>query len=291
MARQPDDTGAWMASVDKRLRDMLTRVASITGGSGGGSGPYDAGDITTGTLDVARLPSIPASQTGSGTFATARIPNLPAAQITSGTLDVARLPSLPASQITSGVLDPARQALSNQFGPEDSGFVAWSHDPAACSSVAAGPATQRAYFAGIVLRSATTLNRVHLFKTNDTAPVLTGAYVGLYDSAGNRVAVSANSTGSFTTGGQLQTVSLTGAYSAAAGYYWAAVLLVGTTIPTLAMGSSASVNGPTAGGGAAYGSGFKRYNRLSATNTTLPTSFNTTSGVSNDANAFWMAVS
>lgn len=68
----------------------------------------DAAFIVSGTLDLARLPSLPASKTTSGTFDVARIPALPASQTTSGAFDTARIPSLDAAKVTSGSFDTAR---------------------------------------------------------------------------------------------------------------------------------------------------------------------------------------
>lgn len=50
------------------------------------SGTHPASAITSGTFDVARIPTLDASKIGTGTLDTARIPNLDASKITAGTL-------------------------------------------------------------------------------------------------------------------------------------------------------------------------------------------------------------
>ena len=55
-------------------------------GAAASSHTHAAGDITSGTLAVARIPNLAASKITSGTFAAARIPNLSASKITAGTL-------------------------------------------------------------------------------------------------------------------------------------------------------------------------------------------------------------
>lgn len=55
---------------------------------------HAAGDVTSGTFDAARIPSLAAGKITSGTFDAARIPSLNASKIGSGTLAAARLPAM-----------------------------------------------------------------------------------------------------------------------------------------------------------------------------------------------------
>ena len=82
----------WSAnSGDTFIQNKPTLGTASTRNTGTGSG-----DIpllgTGGTLGVARIPSLPASQITSGTFGAARIPSLPASRINSGTFADARIP-------------------------------------------------------------------------------------------------------------------------------------------------------------------------------------------------------
>lgn len=81
---------------------------------------FDASNITTGVFNIARIPSLDASNIPSGTFTTSQIPSLDASKITSGTFDAARIPSLSASTITTGVLPsnvlPLSGVTSNIYG-------------------------------------------------------------------------------------------------------------------------------------------------------------------------------
>ena len=79
-------------------------------------GTNDAGNVTIGTLDAARLGSSPTSSKvlfGDNTWRTLVASDLPAhthdaGDIATGTLAVARVPSLPASQIATGTMAAAR---------------------------------------------------------------------------------------------------------------------------------------------------------------------------------------
>lgn len=68
----------------------------------------DTAKITTGVFAIARIPDLDAAKVTTGTFADARIPNLNASKVNAGTFDAARIPGLDASKITSGVIDVAR---------------------------------------------------------------------------------------------------------------------------------------------------------------------------------------
>lgn len=63
---------------------------------------HSASEITSGTLDSARIPNLSASKITSGTLDSARIPNLSASKITSGTLSSDRLPSIPFNLLPVG---------------------------------------------------------------------------------------------------------------------------------------------------------------------------------------------
>lgn len=83
------------------ISDGTTWTPLTSGAAGGG---IDAGQITSGVLALARIPSLPAGQITTGVLAAAQIPALDASKITTGTFPVAQIPNLAASKITSGVL-------------------------------------------------------------------------------------------------------------------------------------------------------------------------------------------
>ena len=89
-------------------KPISTAVQTALNGKAASSHNHSADNITSGTLNVARIPSLDASKTNAGIFADARIPNLSASKITSGVFEDARIPSLSASKITTGTFADAR---------------------------------------------------------------------------------------------------------------------------------------------------------------------------------------
>ena len=87
------------AEIDTGLT-LTTRLA----GKADVAHTHAAGDITSGTFDVARIPSLDATKITTGTFAADRIPGLDASKITTGVIDIARIPVLPGNKtvVSSG---------------------------------------------------------------------------------------------------------------------------------------------------------------------------------------------
>lgn len=81
-------------------------------GAAASSHNHAASNITSGTLDVARIPNLAATKITSGTFDAGRIPNLAASKITSGTLSSDRLPIVPVAKGGTGA-NNAFNARSN----------------------------------------------------------------------------------------------------------------------------------------------------------------------------------
>lgn len=85
-----------VAGNDPRLTDARTPTAHN----------HDADDITTGTLDAARIPNLAAGKVTSGVFDAARIPPITSAMITDGTItnaDVSASAGIVATKLASGV--------------------------------------------------------------------------------------------------------------------------------------------------------------------------------------------
>ena len=106
----PDSAGVSSiitADVDAAFINALTIDADTLGGNN--SSYYtNAGNLSTGTVDSARLPSLATADIVTGTFDSARLPSLDASDIASGIFDSARIPLLAAADISNGIFDSAR---------------------------------------------------------------------------------------------------------------------------------------------------------------------------------------
>lgn len=97
---------------DVTVEGSLTTTQPLSVPSVSGSGQnlteLNAGNLSSGTVPLARLPGLPASQITSGTISQNRLTSLNADSLVSGTVPAARIPGLSASKITSGTLSAAR---------------------------------------------------------------------------------------------------------------------------------------------------------------------------------------
>ncbi len=94
-----------------------TVTATAFSGNGANLTAINAANLTTGVLDVNRVPNLDAGKITTGSLDVNRIPNLDAGKITAGSLDVARIPNLDAAKITTGTLNNSR--LSTVVGRTD----------------------------------------------------------------------------------------------------------------------------------------------------------------------------
>ncbi|WP_030248083.1 hypothetical protein [Streptomyces sp. NRRL S-455] len=140
----------------------------------------------------------------------------------------------------SDVADPAkaRDGLGLvDMTPADAGLITWSYPPWAASS--AGPGNSGIiYFMRCKIPAARPVTGVRLYQTAPGASLTAGqCLVGLYDSSGNRVAISSDQSTTWASGSQVnKDCAFTSQYAASPGYYWAAMLFVGSAGPSWSKG-------------------------------------------------------
>lgn len=177
-------------------------------------------------------------------------------------------------------------APGNAFQAEDVGYIAWAYDPVVItnqSSVVNGTL----YLCQLNIRyPATITNLVVQLQAGATTPTANQNYLGLYNSAGAKVAATAAAafdTPSATSGGK--SVALSTPYAAAAGKYWVAILMNAAT-PAMMFrnGSVLNANPGLAAAAARFainGTGL----------TSLPSSITPASNVIASGIPFWVAAS
>lgn len=180
------------------------------------------------------------------------------------------------------VLQALLDTLERQ--PNERGFISWTQQPESTQSVGTAPPTGSMRLQRHKVRKSTTITNLHVVVLTVGSGLTAGQnFLGLYDSAGNLLAQSADQSTAWT-GAGLKTTPLTTPYVAAAGDYYVGILAVGTTPPAFARGhdnSSSFMNGLTASGQHLYISHGAGLTALPATVT-----LTTTSGTS-----FWSGTS
>lgn len=139
-------------------------------------------------------------------------------------------------------LNAALSELQNApgIGPEDYGLVSWSYPVMQCSgsAVPTSGTVRMVRLPTLAVTTTITSLACHI-ATAPTTPTAGQNFMGLYDSTGTRVAVTADATTPFTTTGD-KVIALTAPYVAAPGNYWVAILANAATPPAFSLCASHS---------------------------------------------------
>lgn len=171
--------------------------------------------------------------------------------------------------------------------PEDQGLLAWAFDPVHAVSFNATSSGAIALSKVWLRQAATVTNIIYAVVDAGTGIVAGQNFVGLYNSAGTRVGVSADQSANMGSAGTIVTAALTSPYAAAAGFYWVAFLTNATGSPTIARPGSLAVTGLAAIGGTAATS---RFGTIGSGQTSLPSSFTPASIIGVKNGLFWAAI-
>lgn len=189
--------------------------------------------------------------------------------------------------IQAGLLQyPLSVVNDPTFTPADHGLITWTHDPATLRSASNATTSGTVYLCKvkIVNRSTVVSNVIIGIEAAGSGLTSGQSFVGLYDSSGTRLAVSADQSASWASTG-MKTIALTAAQTLAVGSYYVAILSVGTTPPQFSMGAGGSANINV---GLASGSG--RFLAGPASQTSLPASI-TLASQPTTTGARWAALS
>lgn len=191
----------------------------------GGSGTAPVTSVNTKTGDVV-LTATDVSAEAAGTAVL-----LAGTQTITGAKTFSAVPSSSVAPTTANHL--ARKsyvdaaAFVGEWSPADHGLAAWAFDPALAVSTGLYPGSGPMRVTAVILRAATTINRIVWFATGYAGGLQTGSWAALYNSSGTRVAATGDmSTAAYEpaeehdAGGGTISSPLTAAYSAAAGVYY-----------------------------------------------------------------------
>lgn len=190
------------------------------------------------------------------------------------------------------ILDPVAEARArlnhDKPVPEDQNLLAWTGDPNDAGHVTAQSAAGvggRVTLVRIKFWRPTLVSNIWLGLSGlPTSGPLADCYIGLYDSDGVRVAVSADITASLTTGATAKPLAMVTPYQADPGFYYIALLLNGTwatnSFTLKATGAGVSVN-------AGLSAGSLRYSTLLTGQTTLPASITLANQATSTINTGW----
>jgi hypothetical protein len=178
-----------------------------------------------------------------------------------------------------------RPSRDDAAEPADHGYLAWALDPGSLVN----QTTQTAgvlYGTRLEIRRTLTVTNVVLFCSTAGSTLTSGQnLVGLYNSSGTRIGVSADQTTAWGTSGVKTAALASGPFALSAGYVWVVLVTNGTTPPQFGTGSLFSV-----GANAGLTAAGTRFASQGTSQTSLPASITPGSWLQN-ANAPWAALS
>ncbi|MEU3990107.1 hypothetical protein AB0F24_17320 [Streptomyces platensis] len=172
--------------------------------------------------------------------------------------------------------------------PAEQNLLAWTYNPDMAGHVTAqssGGVAGRITLVRLILRKQITWTNIWLGLAGvDTGATLANCYLGVYDSGGNRVGVTADISTSLMSSAIAKPFALTSPFTAAAGTYFIAMLLNGTwttnSLTFKASGAGISVN-------AGLSAPNLRYSNMLTGQTSLPSSLTLASQATSIINTGW----
>jgi hypothetical protein len=214
----PAGTPDWDVPVNAAFTDQDGRITSNTA-----SIDTQSTQITNLQADVGTLQTDVADNTADIATNTANIATNTSNIATNTTNIATNASNISTLQIQSVLI------RNGSWLPSDQGAVAWSIDPSeATTGTVLTSGTM--IFAAVPVRAATSFSNITFGASSAGATLTAGQnLIGLYDSAGNRVATSADQSANWTSTG-IKTTAMVGAPIAlSAGIYYVAMLSNGTT--------------------------------------------------------------
>lgn len=185
--------------------------------------------------------------------------------------------------LPAGLLQyPLSTVNSATFTPADQNLVSWTYDPSCIRGTGVASVSGTVYLMKVKIVNRSTVVTNVIIGVEGAGVTLTAGqnFVGLYDSTGARLAVSADQASSWTSTG-MKTIALTAPVTLNVGSYYVAFVSNGATPPTLATGAGNNVNISVG-----LSSGALRYIIGPTAQTSLPASITLTSFTGSTASRF-----
>jgi len=138
-------------------------------------------------------------------------------------------PSPTQLAIVQGLVTPDPVGM---WTARDTGVLAWTYDPAETAGTTS-PASGTIQLARINVRAAISVTNVTVICAAGGTTLTAGQnFVGLFNSAGNQVGISADQSAAWASGGTKTAALVGGPFTLAPGIYYVAILSVGVVAPT-----------------------------------------------------------
>jgi hypothetical protein len=141
---------------------------------------------------------------------------------------------------TDGTFSGALAPLSFQPLTNDSGYLAWTFDPAQVSATGIAPGSGVVNLAKVLVPQPISVTNVVLYVTSAGSSLTAGqSFAGLYNSAGTLIGTTADQSSAWTSTGRKSMALTGGPFTLTPGYYWVAFYSVGTTPPSFGKNNNA----------------------------------------------------
>lgn len=197
----------------------------------------------------------------------------------SGTLAVTGNTTMSASAHVAG-------SLAGHPSPSNHNVVAWSYDPS-LSTNSSLLTNGTVYLSALYIPRTVSVTKIYWWvSTIGATPTASQNFVGLYDSAGNRLATT--NVDSDITSSTLKTTTISSQSLTAGSFYWVGMVFNAATAPTISRGTGNS--GASTGANLGLATATLRYATNGTGQTSLPTSITPASNTASSFAGPWVAI-
>jgi hypothetical protein len=264
------------------LSNKVSVSRAINSGTGLSGGGDLSADRTLAVLDDSTTQRVQVEQSGSLISTRKKLNFINGSNVTISVADDA------ANNRVNVTVTAAQPVASGLPTPEDQGLLTWAFDPVHAVSFTATASGVLSLTKVWLRQSVMVTNVLYAVAIAGTGLTAGQNFLGLYDSTGTRVALTADQTGNMG-GTGLITAAFTSPYVASAGFYWVGILTNASgSSPQLARAGALAVSNLASAGTSVA---TRRYGSVGSGQTGLPASFIPSSITAITNGTFWVALS